>query len=41
MFGSEVLDVAIGLILIFLLLSLVCSSIREAFDTNAHLEEHR
>lgn len=33
MFGSEVLDVAIGLILIFLLLSLVCSSIREAFET--------
>jgi hypothetical protein len=32
-FGSEVLDVAIGLILIFLLLSLVCSSIREAFET--------
>ena len=33
MFGSEVLDVAIGLILIFLLLSLVCSSIREALET--------
>ena len=33
MFGSEVLDVAIGLILIFLLLSLVCSSIREAIET--------
>ncbi|MBV8707859.1 MAG: hypothetical protein JO182_08300 [Acidobacteriaceae bacterium] len=33
MFGSEVLDVAIGLILIFLLLSLICSSIREAFET--------
>jgi hypothetical protein len=32
-FGSEVLDVAIGLILIFLLLSLICSSIREAFET--------
>ena len=33
MFGSEVLDVAIGLILIFLLLSLICSSIREAIET--------
>src|SRR3954463_1327257 len=33
MFGSEVLDVAIGLIMIFLLLSLICSSIREAFET--------
>jgi hypothetical protein len=35
-FGSEVLDVAIGLILIFLLLSLICSSIREAFETVLH-----
>jgi len=35
-FGSEVLDVAVGLILIFLLLSLVCSSIREAFETVLH-----
>ena len=33
MFGSEILDVAIGLILLFLLLSLVCSSIKEAFET--------
>lgn len=33
MFGSEILDVAIGLVLIFFLLSLVCSSIREAFET--------
>ncbi len=33
MFGSEILDVAIGLILIFLLLSLVCSSIKEAIET--------
>jgi len=31
--GSEVLDVAIGLILIFLLLSLLCSSIKEALET--------
>lgn len=30
MFGSAIIDVAIGLILIFLLLSLVCSAIREA-----------
>src|SRR5947209_12075870 len=36
MFGSEVLDVAIGLILLFLLLSLVCSSIKEAFETVLH-----
>jgi hypothetical protein len=33
MFGSEILDVAIGLILIFLLLSLICSSVREAIET--------
>lgn len=33
MFGSEILDVAIGLIFMFLLLSLVCSSIKEAFET--------
>ncbi len=33
MFGSEILDVAIGLILVFLLLSLVCSSVREAIET--------
>jgi hypothetical protein len=32
-FGSEILDVAIGLILIFLLLSLVCSSVKEAIET--------
>jgi hypothetical protein len=36
MFGSEVLDVAIGLIMIFLLLSLICSSVREAFETVLH-----
>lgn len=35
MFGSEILDVAIGLILLFLLMSLVCSSIKEAFETVA------
>ncbi|MGA8028842.1 MAG: hypothetical protein WB992_17005, partial [Bryobacteraceae bacterium] len=33
MFGSEILDVAIGLILLFLLMSLVCSSIKEALET--------
>ncbi len=33
MFGSEILDVAIGLALMFLLLSLVCSSIKEALET--------
>ncbi|MBV9612474.1 MAG: hypothetical protein JO091_08375 [Acidobacteriaceae bacterium] len=33
MFGSEILDAAIGLILVFLLLSLVCSSAREAIET--------
>ena len=33
MFGSEILDIAIGLILIFLLLSLICSSAREALET--------
>lgn len=33
MFGSEILDVAIGLILVFLLLSLICSSAREAIET--------
>ena len=33
MFGSEILDVAIGLIMMFLLLSLVVSSIKEAIET--------
>lgn len=33
MFGSEILDVAIGLVLVFLLLSLICSSVREAIET--------
>ena len=36
MFGSETLDAAIGLIFLFLLLSLVSSSIREAFETVLH-----
>ncbi len=33
MFGSEILDVAIGLILVFLTVSLICSSAREAIET--------
>ena len=33
MFGSEILDVAIGLVMLFLLVSLICSSIKEAFET--------
>ena len=33
MFGSEIVDVAIGLVLVFLFLSLVCSSAREAIET--------
>ena len=33
MFGSEILDVAIGLVCFFLLLSLVCTSIKEAIET--------
>lgn len=33
MFGSEILDVAIGLMMMFLLVSLVVSSIKEAFET--------
>jgi hypothetical protein len=32
MFGSQVLEVAIGLILMYLLLSLICSSIREGIE---------
>jgi hypothetical protein len=32
-FGSETLDAAIGLVFLFLLLSLVCSSIQEALET--------
>src|SRR5579875_2280378 len=33
MFGSQILDVAIGIVMLFLLLSLICSSIKEAFET--------
>lgn len=33
MFGSETLDAAIGLVFLFLLLSLVCSSMQEAIET--------
>lgn len=32
MFGSEVLDVAIGLIFVFLLLSVMCSAVKETFE---------
>src|SRR5262245_57170218 len=32
MFGSQVLEVAIGLVLLYLLLSLLCSSIREGLE---------
>ncbi|HEU0014898.1 MAG TPA: hypothetical protein VFQ45_14520 [Longimicrobium sp.] len=32
MFGSEILEVAIGLILIFLLLSIICSAVREIIE---------
>ena len=33
MFGSEILDVAVGLILVYLLLSLVASAIREGIES--------
>ncbi len=33
MFGSETLDAAIGLVFLFLLLSLICSSMQEAIET--------
>ncbi len=33
MFGSQILDVAIGLIMLFLLLSLVCSSMKEGIES--------
>lgn len=33
MFGSQILDVAIGLVMLFLLLSLVCSSMKEGLET--------
>lgn len=36
MFGSEILDVAIGLMMMFLMLSLVVSSIKEALETVLH-----
>jgi len=32
MFGSQILEVAIGLILVYLVLSLICSAIREIFE---------
>jgi hypothetical protein len=32
MFGSQVLEVAIGLVLVYLLLSFICSSVREAIE---------
>ncbi len=32
MFGSEILDIVIGLVFIFLLLSLLCSAVKEAFE---------
>jgi len=43
MFGSEILDVGVGLVLLYLLLSLICSAIREAIESltksrGAHLE---
>lgn len=43
MFGSTILDVAVGLVLVYLILSLICSSLREAiaglFRTRAKLLE--
>lgn len=33
MFGSQILEVAIGLVLLFLLLSLICSSIKEGLES--------
>src|SRR5436190_7278423 len=33
MFGSKILDVAIGIIFIFLLVSMICSAIREAIES--------
>jgi hypothetical protein len=32
MFGSEILEVAIGLMLVYLLLSLICSAVREGLE---------
>ena len=33
MFGSEILDVAVGVIFVFLLVSMICSAIREGLET--------
>lgn len=43
MFGSTILDVAIGIIFVFILVSIICSAIREGFESllktrAAHLE---
>lgn len=32
MFGSEMLDIAIGMIFVYLLLSLICSSVNELIE---------
>jgi hypothetical protein len=44
MFGSEILDVAIGVIFVFLLVSLICSAVREGIESlmrsrATHLEQ--
>ncbi|HEX4750979.1 MAG TPA: hypothetical protein VH302_15675 [Bryobacteraceae bacterium] len=36
MFGSQILDVAVGLVLLFLLLSLICSSLKEGLESFTH-----
>src|SRR3982751_2938031 len=36
MFGSAILEVAIGLVLVYLLLSLICSAINEGIETFLH-----
>jgi len=33
MFGSELLDVVIGMVFVFLLLSLICSAVNELLET--------
>jgi len=33
MFGSEILDVAVGLILVYLLVSVICTAVREGIET--------
>jgi hypothetical protein len=43
MFGSEILDVAVGIIFVFILVSVICSAIREGIEAfvktrSAHLE---